>query len=69
MEPIKLIGIIVANDVLEALLKSKPNTDDIRMETKSVPPPIPMPALKIATKKPSNINFKSNRKLAGFNMI
>lgn len=67
-DPMKLIGIIVANEVLAAFLKSKPNTD-ISMETNSVPPPIPIPALNRATKKPSNINLISNRNLTDSGMI
>ncbi|CAN2042265.1 hypothetical protein GMMP15_740016 [Candidatus Magnetomoraceae bacterium gMMP-15] len=41
--------------MLVALLKSKPNID-INKETNNAPPPIPMPALNKATKKPKNIN-------------
>ncbi len=54
----KLIGIIVANEVLAAFLKSKPNTE-VSMETNSVPPPTPIPALNNATKKPSSVNLGS----------
>ena len=64
----KQIGIIDANDVLDAFLKSKPNRD-MKNETKSVPPPMPIPALNRATKKPRNISLISNRKVSDFDMI
>jgi hypothetical protein len=66
--PTKLMGIIVDKEVLAAFLKSKPNSE-IRVETKSVPPPMPIPALKRATKKPRNTNFVLNFKLNNFDIV
>ena len=53
--PTSVMGIMVAREVAAACLKSNLKID-MNVETNMVPPPIPIPELKSATKKPSMLN-------------
>lgn len=55
--PTNVMGIMVASEIPAARLKSNLKKD-INTETNIVPPPIPIPALKSATKKPSRFKAR-----------
>ena len=55
--PTNVMGIMVASEMPAARLKSNLKTD-MNAETNMVPPPIPIPALKSATKKPSRFSAR-----------